>query len=174
MPEGGSPTEILLGLGANLGDPPAQLRLAIEELRRVVEIAGVSDLYMTEPVGIRPQPEYANIVLKGRTGLPVLDLLDRTQEIERRLGRTTGERYGPRLIDIDLLAYGDLVMSTERLVVPHPWLHRRTFVLAPLVDIAPEWRHPVFGTTAEQMLRDLRLKTEVRRVGPLDLLPSPT
>ncbi len=169
-----APVDVILGLGSNLGDPPAQLRRAISELAPVVEILAVSDLYMTEPVGVRRQPEFGNIVLTGRTLLPVLELLERTQSIESRLGRTTGERYGPRLIDIDLLGYGELVISSERLVVPHPWLHRRTFVLVPLATIAPEWRHPVFGATAEQMLLDLRMKTDVRRIGPLDPAPAPT
>lgn len=172
--DGPVPVDVVLGLGSNLGDPPAQLRRAIAELSADVDVLAVSDLYMTEPVGIRRQPEFGNIVLTGRTRLPVLELLERTQSIERKLGRTTGERYGPRLIDIDLLAYGELVISSERLIVPHPWLHRRTFVLVPLAAVAPDWRHPVFGATAEQMLLDLRMRTDVRRVGPLDPVATPT
>lgn len=165
-------TTLLLGLGANLGDRLGQLRSAIAQLRGFVAIDAVSSVYLTEPVGVRSQPEFANLVLLGRTRQEVRTVLRRSQEIESEMGRTGGVRYGPRVIDIDILAFGELVLSSERLVVPHPWLHRRSFVLVPLVEIAPHWQHPVFGESADAMLRKLTSRTAVRRVGPLDLAAS--
>jgi 2-amino-4-hydroxy-6-hydroxymethyldihydropteridine diphosphokinase len=162
-------SNLFLGLGANLGDRIGQLRSAIARLRDFVEIDAISSVYLTEPVGVRSQPEFANLVLLGRTGEDVRAVLRRTQEIELEMGRTTGVRYGPRVIDIDILAFGDMVLSSEHLVVPHAWLHRRCFVLVPLVEIAPDWKHPVFSETAEAMLRKLTSRTAVRRAGPLDL-----
>jgi 2-amino-4-hydroxy-6-hydroxymethyldihydropteridine diphosphokinase len=163
---------VILGMGANLGDPPAQLRTAVELLSSCVAVDAISSVYLTEPVGVRSQPEFANIVLRGRTGLPVRDLLAQTQAIERQMGRTEGVRYGPRIIDIDLLAYDEVVVASEALVIPHAWLHRRSFVLVPLVEIAPEWRHPVLGVTAVQMLSELKTPTRVKRLGHLDALAA--
>lgn len=158
---------VLLGLGANLGDPRGQLIEALGILTSAVEIEAVSSVYRTEPVGMRDQPEFLNIAVTGRTRATVYALHALAQEAEARLGRVRGERNAPRLIDVDLLAYGELVMVSRPLEVPHPRLHQRAFVLVPLEEIVPRWRHPVLGRTAGELLGRLANPSAVRRLGPL-------
>ena len=132
--------EIGLGLGGNVGDPAASIRAALSALveRGVAEIDKVSSLYRTAPWGGVPQPDYANACAIGRTELSPLHLLDAIKQLERDLGRVDTLRWGPRVIDIDILYYGDLAMQDERLVIPHRDLLRRAFVLIPLAEIAPD------------------------------------
>ncbi|HET8654199.1 MAG TPA: 2-amino-4-hydroxy-6-hydroxymethyldihydropteridine diphosphokinase [Longimicrobiaceae bacterium] len=143
---------ILLGLGANLGDPIAQLCEGMARLRDSVEMTAVSAVYRTEPVGYAEQPEFFNLVCAGRTLLSPEDLLAEARRIESALGRERPFRGAPRTLDVDLLAYGDLVLETGELVLPHPRLHERAFVLVPLDEIAPRWRHPVLRRTASELL----------------------
>lgn len=142
----------LLGLGANLGDPAAQLREAIRQLGLMVQVLDVSSLYLTDPVGDPDQPSYLNLVCSVRTGLRPPALLALCHAVEQRMGRIRGRRDEPRIIDIDLLAYDDLVMRTHDLTIPHPRMHLRGFVLHPLREIAPDWRHPARKMTAAEML----------------------
>lgn len=142
----------LLGLGANLGDPRAQLREAIKQLGMIVHVTDVSSVYLTEPVGETDQPRFLNLVCRVRTGLTPSALLALAHAVEQRIGRTRYRKNEPRLIDIDLLAYDDLVMSSDDLTLPHPRMGRRGFVLHPLAEIAAEWRHPVTGLSALEML----------------------
>ncbi|HEX2092044.1 MAG TPA: 2-amino-4-hydroxy-6-hydroxymethyldihydropteridine diphosphokinase [Longimicrobiaceae bacterium] len=144
--------EAFLGLGANLDDPVARLAEAVDRLRRVVRVVSVSAVYRSEPVGYRDQPDFFNLVCRVRTELPPLDLLRATRGIEEAMGRTRTFRDAPRRIDIDLLAYGRVVLDTPELVLPHPRMARRAFVLVPLAEVAPEWRHPVRGETARELL----------------------
>ena len=159
--------DVLLGLGANLGDPVAQLARAVDLLGAHVEIVRISSLYRTQPVGHAQQPDFLNLVVAGRTALPPAELLAATQEIEEVLGRRRSFRNAPRIIDIDLLAYGDRVMRTLALTLPHPRLHLRGFVLHPLAEVAPAWRHPVLEHTAEALLANLARPERVERLGPL-------
>jgi 2-amino-4-hydroxy-6-hydroxymethyldihydropteridine diphosphokinase len=161
---------VLLGLGANLGDPTEQLARAVEMLEAHVDIDRVSSVYRSEPVGHADQPDFHNLVLAGRTALGPMELLRAAQEIEEVLGRRRTFRNGPRTIDIDLLAYGDRVMRTLALTLPHPRLHLRGFVLHPLAEVAPEWGHPVLGRTARELLSTA---TALERVEPLGPLPRP-
>lgn len=154
---------VLIGMGANIGDPVAQLRAALDRLRGVVSIDRVSSLYRTEPVGYRDQPDFFNLVLSGRTPLPPRRLLAATQRIERGLGRRRSFRNAPRSLDIDLLAYADLVLDTPSLVLPHPRLHERGFVLLPLLEIEPEWRHPRTGAGLAAMISALAGGQRVER-----------
>jgi 2-amino-4-hydroxy-6-hydroxymethyldihydropteridine diphosphokinase len=150
---GGRPrVEVLLGLGANLGDPPAQLARAVDALRGFVNELRASSVYRTEPVGHRDQPDFYNQVVRGLTRLAADELLDRILAVEREMGRERTFRNAPRVIDVDLLAYGGEVIRTERLTVPHPGIPHRGFVLHPLAEVAPEWRHPETGLTAREML----------------------
>jgi 2-amino-4-hydroxy-6-hydroxymethyldihydropteridine diphosphokinase len=153
MPDEAEPqAEVLLGMGANLGDPRMQLARAVDEVRAFVHGVRVSSVYRTEPVGHRDQPDFYNLVARGTTRLAPEELLGRILAVESAMGRERSFRNAPRVIDIDLLAYGDRVMDTPRLVLPHPGIPARGFVLYPLAEVAPEWTHPVLGMTPGEMI----------------------
>jgi len=134
------PVEVGLGLGGNVGDPVRSIGAAIDALktRDVVDIRAVSSIYRTAPWGGVPQPDYANACAIGSTRLPPIDLLEAIKSIERDLGRVETVRWGPRVIDIDILFYGEASLEGERLTLPHKEVLRRAFVLVPLAEIAPE------------------------------------
>jgi len=159
--------EVLLGLGANVGDPPQQLGVAVDALRGFIQDLAVSSVYRTEPVGYADQPDFLNVVVRGWTVLGPEALLDRIQGVEREMGRERTFRNAPRVIDIDLLAHGEAVLETARLVLPHPGIPARGFVLHPLAEIAPAWRHPVLGKTARELLDAASRLERVERIGPL-------
>lgn len=144
-----------LGLGSNLGDRKKNLLRGIEFLRKGIQISRTSPIYETEPVGYTEQPPFLNCVCKGETNLTPLELLSLAKEAEAALGRVPTFRNGPRTLDVDILFYGDAVLSETDLEVPHPRLTERGFVLVPLADIAPDLRHPVSGATVEEMLERL-------------------
>lgn len=132
--------DILLGFGGNLGDVPAAIERALVKLpRRGVTVNATSRLYRTTPWGSLDQPDFINACSVCSTNLPPCDLLAITQELEREGGRRPGERWGPRALDIDILAYDDLALATPGLTLPHPRLTERAFVLVPLAEIAPAW-----------------------------------
>ncbi len=131
-------TTVYLALGSNLGDRRANLLAAIDQLEQQVRVKQVSSIYETEPAYVTNQPRFYNMVLRGSTGLTPDQLLHFTQSIEQRMGREDGQRYGPRPIDIDILAYGDLQLARPDLIIPHPYITERAFVLAPLAEIAPD------------------------------------
>lgn len=166
---------VYLGLGANVGDRMANLRLALWNLRALVEIEAVSSLYETQPVGVTDQPRFLNAVCSGVTSLPPEDLLVFVKRIEWDLGRRPGPVWGPRPLDIDILLYGNLVITTETLHVPHARLAERAFVLIPLAELDPELIVPV----REESIRNLMDRTDARGVekfaGPgwelIDLAP---
>lgn len=132
--------EIGVGLGGNVGDAPASIRAALAELERrgVMTIAAVSSIYRTAPWGGVKQAAYANACAIGATRLKPLDLLAAVKRIERDLGRVETVRWGPRVIDIDILYYGDQSFEDDRLTLPHKEVLRRAFVLTPLAEIAPD------------------------------------
>jgi len=145
---------IYLSLGSNLGDRERNLRAAIERLAAPdLRVLRVSPIYETEPVDNTDQRWFLNLVVEAETTLFPLQLLARTQKLERALGRVRTVPKGPRTIDIDILFYGTAVMRTGKLEIPHPRLAARRFVLAPLHDLAPELRHPVTRATVAEMLR---------------------
>lgn len=164
-----APAFVLLGLGANLKRPAARLAEAVAALRSAVEVAAVSSVYRTAPVGFAEQPDFLNLVVAGHTRLAPAELLREAHRIEERMGRVRTFRNAPRVIDIDLLAYGGLVVHTAELVLPHPGIARRGFVLHPLDEVAPRWLHPVLGKTARELLR---AAGEVERVEKLGALPA--
>jgi len=158
-----------LSFGSNLGDGAAQLRRALEMLPGAgVQVTRVSPFYKTQPVEFSPQPWFANCVAEADTDLLPLGLLRRLKGIERALGRRPGSVVkGPRVIDIDILLFGEAVVKSAELTIPHPRLEQRRFVLVPLSEIAPEVRHPVTQLTVREMLtqtsdhsRVIRLKDE--------------
>lgn len=143
-----------LALGSNLGDRHKNLRNAIAALRLSagIQVVRISSFYDTLPVGNINQGRFLNAVIEIETPLQPEELLDIALQIENELGRVRAERWGPRIIDVDILALEDLVYESERLSIPHPLLHERKFVLQPLAEIAPGFRHPVFGTGITEML----------------------
>jgi 2-amino-4-hydroxy-6-hydroxymethyldihydropteridine diphosphokinase len=144
-----------IALGSNLGDRHAMIQRALDALRSHAEIAviKVSDIIETEPVGPPEQSRYLNAAAELRTSLSPRGLLEACLKIERDLGRdrTLAARWGPRVIDIDLLLYSDLQMDESGLKIPHPAMHEREFVLVPLAQIAPTVLHPVMGVTIESL-----------------------
>ncbi len=147
---------VYLGLGSNLGDREANLRRALELLSANVKVVKISPTYDTAPVGNTDQPRFLNLVCKAKTSLSPLNLLRFVKNIEKKMGRVNGLPNSPRPIDIDILFYDDLVLETPVLVIPHPRLTERTFVLASLADIAPDFKHPASGKTVRQMLKKLK------------------
>jgi 2-amino-4-hydroxy-6-hydroxymethyldihydropteridine diphosphokinase len=152
-----------IGCGSNLestfGDREANLQEAIRLIRPLGEVRAVSSFYDTEPVGLLAQPRFLNGALLLETNLEPLALLRELLAVERAMGRDRvgAVANGPRVIDLDLLLYadrewGDVVMETEELTLPHPAMQERRFVLEPLKEIAPEWVHPVLGLTVGEML----------------------
>jgi 2-amino-4-hydroxy-6-hydroxymethyldihydropteridine diphosphokinase len=152
-----TPVIAYLGLGANLGDPRRQLTDALERLNGAeeVEVTRVSSFYRNPPLGPENQPWYVNAAARVRTRLGPEELLRLLQQVESAMGRVRGERWGPRLIDLDLLLYNGEVIFAPDLMVPHPEMHRRGFVLAPLAEIAPRAWHPVLRKSAEELLDEL-------------------
>jgi 2-amino-4-hydroxy-6-hydroxymethyldihydropteridine diphosphokinase len=157
--------KIALALGSNIGDRLANLRKAREALARYVTITAASPVYETAPAYVTDQPSFLNAALTGETALEPQALLFTVKNIERDVGRTPTFRFGPRVIDIDILFYGDLRLLTPELSVPHPALAERSFVLKPLADIAPDWPHPATGLTVRAMLEALPDADSLR---PLD------
>ena len=129
-------TNVFLGLGGNLGDRREMMRSAVAEIRGVIDDVRASSLYESAAWGVTDQPAFLNAVVRGRTELSPLELLDATQALENDLGRVRERHWGPRLIDIDILLYGSEVIDQPRLKVPHPYMTQRGFVLRPLADLA--------------------------------------
>jgi 2-amino-4-hydroxy-6-hydroxymethyldihydropteridine diphosphokinase len=128
----------VIALGANIGDPKAQMDLAVAMLREATEVISVSEYFSTKPVSDIEQPDYLNAVCIVESELPALDLLSLLHGIEKALGRERIEKWGPRTIDLDLIQYGSLLSSADELKLPHPRAHERRFVLEPWVSIDPE------------------------------------
>ena len=138
---------IYLGLGTNLGDRAANLQAAVIGLAKELVITAVSPLYQTAPWGVTDQPDFINMCLAAETELSPIELLTFIKDLEVEIGRLPSKRWGPRLIDIDLLFYANQILETENLKIPHPELAERAFVLCPLADIAPNFVHPVLRQT---------------------------
>lgn len=163
-----------IGIGSNLGDRLAELASGLAELLAVpgVELDAVSSIYETDPVGYLDQPAFLNAVFSVRAALEPQDLLRAMQRIETDHHRQRCIHWGPRTLDLDLLLYGTIQLTSGDLLLPHPRLTERAFVLAPLGEIAPALRHPVTGKPFAASLRELGDYTKVRRTGPFPK-PSP-
>ena len=159
--------DVHLGLGSNLGDRMTSIVRAVEALASIGEISAVSSIYETAPFGVTDQPAFLNCCVALETRLAPAELLERTRRIERELGRVAGPRWGPRTADIDILLYGGRRVRTRELVVPHPGLLERAFVLVPLAEIAAD--RPIPGAevnVGEALARVARAPADVRRVAP--------
>jgi len=150
------PNEIYLCLGSNLGERKENLSKALDLLSQRLRVSEVSSTYETEAVGGTAQPVFLNMVVKAYTMLEPTGLLLLAKGIERKMGRAPGPRNAPRTIDIDILFYGDRVVDTAELVIPHPRLTERAFVLVPLNEIAPTFIHPVNKKSIGSMLKELK------------------
>ncbi len=154
-----------IGLGSNLGEREAMIRLALDDLARLPDtrLARASSLYDTEPVGEVDQPNFLNAVAQLETELTARQLLWNLLLIEKRLGRVRAQKWGPRTIDLDLLLYGSLIVEEPDLVLPHPELTRRSFVLVPLVELDPLLVHPGTGDTLLNHLSRLTTRPPIKR-----------
>jgi 2-amino-4-hydroxy-6-hydroxymethyldihydropteridine diphosphokinase len=156
---------VLLSLGSNVGDREKNLRAAIAALPELgVQIKKVSSIYETEPVDFLEQPWFLNCVVEGETTVPPLALLKELRELERRMGSKKLVARGPRLIDLDILVYGEQTIDSPELQVPHPRMHVRRFVLAPLAEIVPDLKHPSWSATAAQLLSGLADNSLVKKL----------
>jgi 2-amino-4-hydroxy-6-hydroxymethyldihydropteridine diphosphokinase len=143
---------VYLSLGTNLGQRRRNLERALDGLGEVMAITAVSPIYQTPPWGLTDQPDFLNLCLAATTDLTPRQLLHFNQQLEKRIGRTKEVRWGPRLIDIDILFYDDIISCSEELTIPHPQIAQRAFVLVPLADIAPDLVHPQTGQTVTEMV----------------------
>jgi 2-amino-4-hydroxy-6-hydroxymethyldihydropteridine diphosphokinase len=154
---------VYLSLGSNLGERHRNLDRALEFLSQRLRMGRVSSIYDTEPVGDNTQPRYLNLVCQAFTRLDPPGLLALVKGIEHKLGRT-GKSGALRIIDIDILTYGDQVIDTPELVIPHPKMTQRAFVLVPLDEIAPDLVHPPTGKTVKQLVKDVTEKQGVLKL----------
>jgi 2-amino-4-hydroxy-6-hydroxymethyldihydropteridine diphosphokinase len=159
---------VYLGFGSNVGDRKSLLQSALDALSQPdLALRRVSSVYETEPIGLREQRWFLNLVAEFETDLFPRQLLRRMQRVEKQLGRKRVVQNGPRSIDIDILLYGSFVMKTEELEIPHPRYRERKFTLAPLAELQPDLRDPVTGQSMSDLLAALRGQT-VRRLPALN------
>jgi len=155
---------VYLSLGSNVGDRATNLNSAIEYLRALGTIEAISSFYETEPVEFTAQPWFLNCAVKLTTEKMPKQLLSAILGIEHQMGRRRTQNKSPRPIDIDILLFGNSVIDTHGLTIPHPAMHERRFVLEPLTEIAPEVRHPVFNRTVRELRNALPPGQAVRRM----------
>ena len=163
-----------IGFGSNIGDRLAHIQNAIQALSKTEEITlqNVSSVYKTDPVGYEAQAEFLNGVAAIQTSLSPLSLLHILKDIETEVGRQHRIRWGPREIDLDILIYGDLCLQTEKLIIPHPEMHLRGFVLVPLAEIAPDLVHPVFQESIQTLLNRLDDDKSISESGSISLFQT--
>ena len=175
------PKRVYLSLGSNVGDRAANLRTAIHRVGSLGNVMAVSSFYETEPVEVAAQPWFLNCAVELDTEKMPKQLLAGVLDIEREMGRRRVQKKGPRTLDIDILLFGNSIIQTKGLTIPHPAMHERRFVLEPLAEIAPEARHPVIKRTVRELrdalppgpavrrASDLRLQTSTKNTGRMNI-----
>jgi len=154
-----------LSIGSNLGNREQNLKTAVQKLESIGTVLCVSSLYETEPVEFTDQPMFLNSAVALETSASPARLIEQLIEIEKGMGRERIQRKGPRTIDLDILLFGDQILNTEKLTIPHPAMQHRRFVLEPLAEIAPEVIHPVLKRTVRELLKQLPAGQSVHRIG---------
>jgi 2-amino-4-hydroxy-6-hydroxymethyldihydropteridine diphosphokinase len=159
--------QVYLGIGSNLGDRQANIEKALKLLNERLQIELVSSIYETKPMGYVEQPKFLNAVCRGQTELGPLQLLSLVKGIEASLGRVSSFPNAPRTIDLDIIFYGDMIMQTPELTIPHPRLEKRAFVLIPLLEIAPDLSHPVSGESVKDLTARVQRREGIKKIGKL-------
>jgi 2-amino-4-hydroxy-6-hydroxymethyldihydropteridine diphosphokinase len=160
------PGFVYLSLGSNLGQREKQLRAAIERLGAVGRVVSISSYYETQPVEVTDQPWFLNCAVALETTRSPEQLLNAILAVERDMGRERTRTKGPRKIDIDIVLFGDQIIHSPQLTIPHPAMHQRRFVLEPLAEIATEVRHPLLKKTVKELLAELHNSQVVCRIEP--------
>jgi 2-amino-4-hydroxy-6-hydroxymethyldihydropteridine diphosphokinase len=163
---------VYLSLGSNVGDRAASLNAAIYRMGRLGKVVAVSAFYETEPVELTAQPWFLNCTVALDTEKMPRQLLAAMLDIEKKMGRRRVQKKGPRALDIDIVLFGDSIVEAKGLTIPHPAMHQRRFVLEPLVEIAPDVRHPVFKRTMRELRDALPPGQTVKRAPDLGLPTS--
>lgn len=150
-----TPEKILLSLGSNIGDKKSYLTTAIDYISEtLVRVDKISSIYSSEPVGYKDQDWFYNLCVLGKTSYPPEELILKLKEIESEIGRKSRQRWHQREIDIDIIFYGNKIISTDDLNIPHPEMSKRKFVLLPAQEIAPTWEHPELNKTVSELLEN--------------------
>lgn len=160
-----SPIVVFIGVGANIGPVRENFARALRSMEECARVVAVSSLYESDPVGPQDQPRFTNAVVKAETELSPFELLGRLKTIEREIGRKKTTRWGPRVMDLDIIFYGDLIISTDSLVIPHPRAHERRFVLEPLLEIEPAAWHPVKDMAVRDICSGLEDSQAISKTG---------
>ena len=147
---------VYIGVGSNLGNRESNCRIAIERLNAEgIKVKKTSSMYETEPWGFKNQPKFINMVIEAETVLGPEEVLIVLKDIEKNMGRKDTAKWGPRIIDLDILFYNDEIIDQKELKIPHPYLHKRDFVLVPLTEIAPDKTHPILKKTIRELMEEL-------------------
>ncbi|MEO0295229.1 MAG: 2-amino-4-hydroxy-6-hydroxymethyldihydropteridine diphosphokinase [candidate division WOR-3 bacterium] len=146
--------EVFLSLGSNKGDKLKNILFSLFEIKKYFKIKDFSSIYLTEPWGKAEGGNFLNMVIRGYTELSPYELLVKNQEIEKKFGRIRKRKYEARTLDIDILFYEKLIMKNDKLIIPHPLLHKRNFILIPFSEIAPFFIHPVFNKKIKEFIKN--------------------